>query len=173
MNKSELKSVPEYFRNYIDEIEDTELLPALIKYGPEMFSKELHSFNKIGENIYEENKWTLKQILQHLIDTERVFLYRALCIARNDKTPLPSFDENSYADESIPNRRSFDELITEYDTVRNSAICLFESFTEEMLLRTGLFYGKEISVEAIGFVLAAHSFHHYKVIKEKYLPLAE
>lgn len=173
MKRSEIKTLPEYFGNYIMEVEDIELITALEKFGPEMFRKELLSFEKIGSNTYAENKWTVKQIIQHLADTERVFQYRALSIARDEGVNLPSFDENLYTETSNSNRRSFNEILSEFDCIRKSGLRLFQSFTEEMLMRTGVCSGKEISVAAIGFVLAGHLLHHYRVIVNKYLPLAE
>jgi len=173
MKRSELASLPVYFGDYIKEVEDIDLISALVKYGPEMFVKDLPTLEKIGENTYAVNKWTIKQILQHLADTERVFLYRALSFARKDETPLPSFDENLYAEISNSNRRSLNEILTEFESIRNSALTLFQGFTEEMLLSTGNCSGKEASVAAIGFTIAGHTFHHYKVIRERYFLLAD
>ncbi|HRI83844.1 MAG TPA: DinB family protein [Ignavibacteria bacterium] len=171
MKRSELEFIPEYFGNYINELEDLELSEALINYGPDLFRKEYTALEKAGDIIYAENKWTIKQIIQHIIDSERVFLYRALCFARGDKTELPSFDENSYAEMSESNRRDLDELITEFESVRTSGILLYNSFSLEMLNRTGICYNKKISPAAIGFVIAGHTLHHYKVIKDRYIPL--
>lgn len=173
MKRSELESIPEYFGEYIKEVEDTDLIDALLKYSPEMYAKDLPTLEKIGGNTYAENKWTIKQILQHLADSERVFLYRALCFARMDETPLPSFDENIYAETSDSDRRSLNEILTEFESIRSSCLTMFQGFTEEMLLRKGVCSGKEVSVAAIGFVIAGHSYHHYKVIRERYFPLAE
>lgn len=173
MKRSELSSLPEYFGDYIKEVEDIDLISALLKYGPEMFVKDLRTLEKIGGNTYAENKWTIKQILQHMADAERVFLYRALCFARKDETPLPSFDESLYVETSDSNRRSLNEILTEFESIRNSALTLYQGFTEEMLLKTGICYGKKLSVAAIGFVIAGHTYHHYKVIRDRYFSLVE
>ena len=107
-----------------------------------------------------------------MADAERVFLFRALSFARKDESLLPSFDENLYVETSDSNRRSLNEILTEFESIRNSALTLFQGFTEEMLSRTGNCSGREISVAATGFVIAGHSLHHYKVIRERYFSLA-
>ena len=171
MTKSEISFMPEYFDRYINLVEDIELKEALNKYGPEMFLKEKINLENIGDRVYAAGKWTVKDILQHLIDTERIFNYRALRFARNDKTILPGFDENIYADVSDANNRSLDDLLNEYVAVRQSAIALFGSFDKKMLNSEGVCFDKNISVLSIGFVLAGHPLHHLNVIKERYYPL--
>lgn len=118
---------------------------------------------------YAEGKWTIKDILQHLIDTERVFAYRALRFARYDKTELPGYDENAFAVATDANRRSIQDLLTEFTLVRHSTIALFKSFTEDNLMSTGTASGFTVSVRALGFVIIGHQYHHIKVFKERYL----
>lgn len=171
MKKSEILCMPEYFDRYINTVEDIELNDALDKYGPVMFLKEKNIFEKIGHRVYAHGKWSIKDILQHLIDTERIFNYRALRFARNDKTILPGFEENLYAEISGANERSFDELLNEFNTLRKSTVDLFNSFDKKMLHCEGVCFNKNISVLAVGFVLAGHTLHHLNVIKERYYPL--
>lgn len=118
---------------------------------------------------YAEGKWDIKDIIQHVIDTERIFAYRALRIARGDTTPLPGFEENSYAVAADAGRRHLQELLTELSLVRHSTINLFKSFRAEDLLRTGTASGYHVSARALGFVLIGHQNHHVKIFKERYL----
>lgn len=121
------------------------------------------------EYAYAEGKWTPKDILLHLTDAERVFAYRALRIARNDKTELSGFEQNDYVPMASANMRTIDSLIEEYNAVRNASIALFKSFSPEMLLRIGNASSSAISVRAIGYILTGHENHHMAVIKERYL----
>ncbi len=118
---------------------------------------------------YAEGKWTIKDILLHLIDAERIFAYRALRFARNDKTELPGFEENSYVDEANANKRSIQDLLTELLVVRQASLSLFKSFSEEQLLRKGIASNNPISVRALGFIIIGHQNHHQKVFEERYL----
>ncbi len=118
---------------------------------------------------YAEGKWTIKDILLHLIDAERIFAYRALRFARNDKTELPGFEENSYVDEANANKRNIQDLLTELLVVRQASLSLFKSFSEEQLLRNGIASNNPISVRALGFIIIGHQNHHQKVFEERYL----
>lgn len=137
----------------------------------------LHDFIRFVQNLpmdkfdyrYAEGKWTIKEIIQHIIDTERIFAYRALRISRNDNTPLAGFDENSYASNTAANTRGLQDLLTELSAVRHSNLLLFKSFSDEQLLRVGIASDHPISVRAIGFMLIGHQKQHQKVFGERYL----
>lgn len=118
---------------------------------------------------YQPEKWSIKDILLHLIDCERIFQYRALRISRNDKTALSGFEENDYAIEGNATNRSLDSLVDEYKSVREATITLFNTFTNEGLLRIGNASGKDISVRAIGYIILGHELHHINIIKDRYL----
>jgi hypothetical protein len=118
---------------------------------------------------YAEGKWTTKELIQHIIDTERVFCYRALCFARNDKTSLPGFDQDLFVSNDNANDRNFIGLLDEMQTLRNSTIQLYKSFTEEALQRIGNASGNDMSVRALGYLFSGHQLHHLKVYKERYL----
>lgn len=171
MKKSDIKVMPVYFDRYINSIDDIELSDALINYGANLLTKNKHKLAEAGDNIYAPGKWTVKEIIQHLIDSERVFSYRALRFARNDKTELPGYDENAFALESKAGERDIDDMLTEFDLLRKSTVCLFNSFDKTMLGRNGVCFNKEISVLALGFVMAGHTLHHTNVIKEKYFSM--
>ena len=137
----------------------------------------VHRLIKFVQNIpmdkfdyrYAEGKWTIKDILLHLIDAERIFAYRALRFARHDKTPLASFDENIYVDVAHANQRSIQDLLGELAVVRQATLSLFKSFSEEDLLRTGIASNNPMSVRALGFVIIGHQNHHQRVFEERYL----
>ncbi|HEX9978934.1 MAG TPA: DinB family protein [Flavobacterium sp.] len=148
--------------------------------GVDLFEEleiSLHDFIRFVRDIpmgkhdyrYAEGKWTIKDIIQHLIDTERIFTYRALRISRKDRTPLPSFEENDYADQASANARSLQSLLTELSALRESTLLLFKSFSEENLAETGIASDNEISVRAIGFIIIGHIKHHQRVFAERYL----
>ncbi|MFD2541571.1 DinB family protein [Lacinutrix gracilariae] len=159
----------EYYKTYIDKVGDLSLLEGL----SEGLSEALGFFNSLPEDkmdyAYAEGKWTIKEVLQHIIDTERVLVYRALRFSRNDKTELPGFDENAYTMSSEANRRSKEALIEEFTHVREATISLFKSFTNQMLLQKGKASGGDMSVRAIGFIVIGHEKHHSHVVKERYL----
>ena len=137
----------------------------------------LHDFIKFVQNIplekfdyrYAEGKWTIKDIIQHIIDAERIFSYRALRISRNDKTPLSGFEENEFVKNTNANNRNIQELLTEFSAVRHSNLFLFKSFSQEQLTRMGVVSDNEVSVRALGFLILGHQKHHQKVFQERYL----
>lgn len=121
------------------------------------------------EYAYAEGKWTPKDILLHIIDTERVFAYRAMRIARQDKTEMVGFEQDDYVDAGKANNRTIDSLITEYKAVRKATIVLFDSFSDEELKSMGKASGSPVSVRAIGYIITGHENHHNTIIKERYL----
>jgi uncharacterized damage-inducible protein DinB len=118
---------------------------------------------------YAPSKWTIKEILGHIIDDERIYTYRALRFARNDPTELPGFEENLYASTSGANDRSVRELLAELGHVRRSTIAFFASLPDEVLFRAGIADGKIMSVRAAAYHIAGHELHHLGVIRNRYL----
>lgn len=171
MKKSEIQNLPEYFNLYTNLVENIEIIPALEKYGINYLASEIPKFILLGVKTYAPNKWRIKDILQHIIDTERIFTYRALRFARNDLSILEVCDENTDAQNAHANDRTIEELIAEFNATRLSTILLFKSFNKEMLNESGIVSDKKISVLAIGFVIIGHLLHHLKVVDEKYYPL--
>ncbi len=171
MNSNQLpvNEYSEFIATYIKAIENAELLEEL--------EISLHDFIKFVQNIpmdkfdyrYAEGKWTIKDIIQHIIDAERIFGYRALRISRNDKTPLSGFEENDYVENTNANSRSIQELLTEFSAVRHSNLLLFKSFSDEQLTRMGIASNHPISVRALGFLMIGHQKHHQRVFQERYL----
>lgn len=118
---------------------------------------------------YAEGKWTLKELLQHLIDAERIFAYRALRFARKDKTELAGWDEELYAQHYFSAERTLQSLTDEFDSVRKSSVLFFENLNSEQLSETGVANGNEISVETLGKLIVGHNIHHLNIIHERYL----
>ncbi|CAM3931200.1 DinB family protein [Flavobacterium cucumis] len=158
-----------YQMNYIRLVPEEDIVKGLISQKEEM----LHFFTSIPtfkqEYRYAPNKWTIKDIILHLIDAERIFAYRALRIARNDATPLPGFDENDYVINAKANERDFESLLHEYSAVRNATISLFEHFTELELKKLGNASHSSVSVRGIGYCILGHELHHKNIIVERYL----
>lgn len=121
------------------------------------------------EYRYAEGKWTIKEILAHIVDDERIYAYRALRFARNDKTELPGFEQDDYAAHSGANERDIEDILREFATVRHATISLFEGFDGAALLRAGVADGKVMSVRAAAYHIAGHELHHINLIKEHYL----
>lgn len=119
-------------------------------------------------NGYAEGKWSLKEVLQHLIDSERVFAYRAMTFSRADETKLPGFEQDDYVVNSQSNERSLDDLLTEYQAVRMTTRLLFKSLNDEALARSGTASTNTLSVRAIAFVIAGHDQHHLEIIRDRY-----
>ena len=113
--------------------------------------------------------YRLKELIQHIIDTERVFCYRALSFARNDQTPLPGFDQDVFVDNATTIERDYYDLLDEMKVLRKSSIQLFKSFSKEALLRIGVASNNKMSVRALGYLFSGHQLHHINIVKERYL----
>lgn len=169
MPKPTTADYPEYFEIYISQVEEDDLGEAF----KNQFSKIIAFLGSIDEAkggyAYAPGKWTLKELLQHIIDAERIFDYRALCFARNETISLPSFDEKLYADNSNANRRSWESLSNEFINVRRSTEDLYKNFSDKILQQTGIANNNKTSVLSMGFITVGHVTHHIKVIKERYI----
>lgn len=169
---TEILKVEEYVsyqKMYLNLVQDKSIVTSLEASLSEFvtFFKSLDE-EKLGFS-YQEGKWTLKELILHMIDTERVFQYRALRFSRNDKTNLPGYDENFYVPNSNANNRDLASLLDEYTAVRNSTIALFSSFGEEVMLVVGNSGKNTMSVRAIAYIILGHQIHHINIVKERYL----
>lgn len=160
----------EYYGRYIAKVPDGDLLLTLHRQLDEVVT----FFGSIGEargdHAYAPGKWTIKEVLAHVIDAERIFAYRALRIARGDQTPLAGFDENTFAPESLASSRTLADLAEEFVLVRRSNLAMLRSFTPEVGARRGTASGHAVSVRAIAWILAGHLAHHVQILRERYLP---
>ena len=158
-----------FYKNYIKSLGNVNLF--------EILESSLYDLVQTIENLpeeklnfqYQEGKWTIKELVQHIIDAERVLSYRALRFSRNDATDLPGFNEDWYVENSNGKDRNIEDLLEEFTFLRRSSISLFRSFTDEMFTLSGSINGGDMSVRALAFIIAGHQIHHLKIIKEKYL----
>lgn len=172
MKKSDIQKMPEYFDRYINLTDDVTYREALEISLTELEKAPIDKWKALGEKVYAPGKWTIKDMLQHIIDTERVFAYRMTAFARKDPQKMLGFDEDNYANNAFANRRTIDDLVEELILVRKNLIALYKSFTPEMLQLEGKGYnGATYSVLSMGFCMAGHQRWHFKVLEERYYPL--
>ena len=169
MSKPDLSTIPEWYHKYVNQVQEQDLITAIQTNT----DSSIQFFRSIPEekwsHRYAKDKWSIREMVQHIIDAERIFSYRALCFARGEKASLPGFEENDYAAASKADNRSKEELIEEFETVRRSIHQLFSSFDEEQLSSVGVANNNPISVNAIGFIIPGHVQHHINILKERYL----
>ena len=168
MARPDLSRIPEFFHGYIRQVKGddlanefktqfSEVIPFLENIAPE---KTMYR--------YADGKWSVKEVLQHIIDAERIFAYRALCIARKESTSLPGFDEDAYAENSAADKRDWKDLVEEFRAVRRATELLYQSFDNTQLETSGTASGKSTYVLGIGFIIAGHVNHHINILKERY-----
>lgn len=169
IGKPEKEEYSPYFSGYVSLVPDGEILDLLDR----QFKETLEILNGISDSEgafrYAPGKWSIKQLVGHMIDSERVFAYRALCIARGDKTPLPGFDQDEYMENASFDRVAMKDLAAEFETVRRSYLFLFKNLDETAWLRTGIANGNPTTVRALAYVTAGHELHHRKILVERYL----
>lgn len=159
----------DYYHRYIDLVKDKPLFPAL-KEGSKHMMKLMKGIpEEKWDFAYAKEKWTVKEVLMHLTDTERVMCYRALRFARNDKTPIPGFEQDDYIKAVDVAGRSPKSIIKEYKAVRKATLVFFKYLDDKALARTGIAGDNEVSVAALGYIIAGHEHHHATVLAEKYL----
>jgi uncharacterized damage-inducible protein DinB len=169
MARPDLSVIPEGYKGYVTLSKEYDLFDALDIARKRMAELVQALPEAKGEYRYGPDKWTIKELLCHLIDAERIFTYRALRFARNDKTALHGFEENDYAPEANAHGRTLAEIAQEATHVRQSTVDLYKSFTPEMLQRSGTANDKTLSVFHLGYVIAGHELHHYNILRERYL----
>ncbi|NML71751.1 DinB family protein [Chryseobacterium sp. RP-3-3] len=162
-----------YVQRYLDQIPSEDWIGELKISGEK--TAEIYAALTEEQSLfaYAEGKWTLKELLLHLSDTERIFQYRILAFARGDKAELQGFDEEEYASASFANNRSLESLLEEYKLVRKSSQILIETLEPSVLNNTGIANGNQLAVETIGKLIVGHNYHHLSIIKERYLPVLE
>ncbi len=160
---------PPYYHTYIGKVNTDDLISALEEGKGNFLSfMALVPADKL-EYRYQEGKWTIKELIIHLMDAERIFTYRALRFSRGDSTSLAGFNEDEYVPNSGADERSLQNLLQEYAALRQSTIEFFKNLSPEMMLRTGIANGQEISVRSLGYIIPGHEIHHLAVIRERYL----
>ena len=168
LQKPEIGEYPAFYETYVSKVQGADVWASL----EDGLKKMLAFLNSIDEEkanyAYAPGKWTIKEVLGHLIDSERIFAYRALCFARKEKQALPGYDENEYVAEANFQKRTIASLILEYELLRKSSIASFRGLDEATYLQSGIANGKEITVRALIAIIAGHELHHLQVIKERY-----
>ena len=157
-----------FYAGYVAGVADGDITKTLAEQGEALLSRLKGLSEAQGGHAYAEGKWTVKDVICHITDAERIFAYRALRIARGDGTPLASFDENAYAAESGANDRPLDTLLGEFAAVRGATLALLRWLPEAAWTRRGTASGKEVSVRALAWIMAGHAMHHANVLKERY-----
>ena len=166
MNRPQPNEYPVWGETYISKVdrEIFETLTEQVETVPDLFIR-----NADKENYaYAENKWTLKEMLGHIIDTERILVYRLTCFARNETQALPGFDEDAYVFNARFAERSLQDLAEEFAALRKANLYLFKSLNEEELNRKGIASGREINVKSILYIVAGHIIQHVSILKERY-----
>lgn len=170
MNKPSKKEYPSFYTPYIDVLDSDLSLLEHLESSLELFEQLLYELDEEKYDFrYQPEKWSIKEIVQHLIDAERVFVYRALRFSRNDTKSLSGFDENAYVADYEISRRNFATMLDEFCLLRRSNILMFEGFDDDLLNATGTVEGQPFSVRALGFICSGHVLHHLKVIQERYI----
>lgn len=164
-----MAQVPQFYHSYINLVQGDDLNKLLPETGKTVSDFLASVPEETWTFRYAEGKWSIKELVQHLIDSERIFAYRALCIARGENASLPGFDENTYAASSKAEARTKESLLQELEVVQQATALLFKSFDEEQLERYGTANNKRIQVRAIGFITVGHKLHHKNVLQERYL----
>jgi hypothetical protein len=166
----EILEVPEYAKRYVELVDTSkDILYILAQQSQIAYQFYAQISEEKSLFRYAENKWTIKELVQHIIDSERVMAYRALRFARIDNTELAGFDQDKYVMHARANHRNWLDLQKEFILVRESNIFLYQSFDKAMLLESGLANGYRFSVTALGFMIVGHEFHHRKIIQDRYL----
>lgn len=164
-----MNNLPTFYQRYLDRVDETSLVQALMFNADETLELIRSIPEQSADYKYAEGKWTIKQVINHVIDTERVFAYRALRFARNDYTELPGFDENAWADDADVSSITLHRLSEQFANQRVSSVDLFTSFDDQLLSRSGLASGHQMSVEILGKLIVGHTRHHLHILEERYL----
>jgi hypothetical protein len=165
--------MPEYYDRIISLVDDIELSDAFADSIRQLKEADRDLLNRLKGKTYAADKWTVKEILQHVIDFERILSYRSMLFARSEGSVPQSIDQDLLAKNSLANARSIDSLVEELIALRLATSVLYKSFADRTLLATGINWKYEISVVAIGFAIIGHQIHHLRVIEERYHPLLE
>ena len=162
------EDLPAFYHGYVQQASGADI-PDAMRSALQRFHTAVSGMNEEeGAFRYAPGKWSVKEVLQHVIDCERIFAYRALRFGRKDHIELPGFEENEYTPASMADRRSLDDLVHELELVRSTSTLLFQSFPDESLDQKGIANGKPITVRAIGWVIAGHCDHHARIIMDRY-----
>ncbi len=168
INRPQPDEYPPYAAGYVNLVGNDPIMDILEYQKDSTYNFLIRIGNAKGDFAYEQGKWTIKQVVGHMIDAERTFAYRALCFSR-EAIELPGFDQDLYMEKATFNARSLEDLANELKITRSSNLYLFRSFTEEQLLQKGIASKYPVSVRGLLYIAAGHEMHHVKILKERYL----
>lgn len=169
MQKPKVTEYAPYYQRYIDLLTTDDIFSFFKQQAEEILALFTNLSEDQASFRYAEKKWTIKEVLAHIVDSERIFGYRVLAISRGEKNPLPGFAENDYVRNGKYENRSLKSLLAEYSHLSSANLELFKSLDEEMLSQKGTASGKEVTARAILFVTIGHEKHHLEIIKSRYL----
>ena len=169
MKRPETTEFAPYYNTYISLVEDDNVIPALKAQSAELRAVFSAIPEEKGTFAYADGKWTLKEVLSHLIDGERMFAYRILRISRGDETPIEGFEQDGYIENSNANNRPFAELLEEFDLQRRSNLMLLNNLSDEASRRMGTASGQPVSARALTYIMAGHIRHHIDILNQRYL----
>ena len=159
----------EYYHGYVDRVPEGDVLETLARQGEEFAARLRRISEDLGDHRYAEGKWSVKELIGHLVDTERVFGFRALVFARGDRSPLPGMEPDDYVARGGFGARTIADLADELESLRRANVTLFRSFDKEVRSRRGVASGCEFTTRAVAWILAGHVTHHASVLEERYL----
>jgi hypothetical protein len=157
-----------FYAGYVALVPEADVVRALRDSGKEITAALAAIPESRGGFRYAEGKWSIRELVGHVIDAERIFTYRALRLARGDSTPLPPFEENDYVRMAGSDTRSIADLVEELRAVRDSTVRMFASFPDEVWTRTGTVSGRPVSVRALAYITAGHPRHHLAILRDRY-----
>ena len=170
MKRPEPTEYADFYANYISQVPGSDALSVLEAQRVQMLQLFAGRSERDGSFRYAPGKWTVKEVLGHITDAERIFTYRALRIGRGDQTPLPSFEQDDFVKNGEFGKRTLSGLVEEFAAVRGASLALFRSFQEEAWPRRGVASQKEVTVRALAFITAGHQIHHRTILEERYFP---
>ena len=169
MTRPYLSDFPTFYQGYAKNVKSDDII-ATLKENHVASTSIFKDLSEVqADYSYEPGKWSIKEVLGHLIDTERVFVFRALSFARNDTQPLPGFDENTYVPAGKFGGRSLQSLMEEYDIVRRATLTFFESLTDDDWAKTGIANEVSFTVKTLAYIIAGHEVHHINILRDRYL----
>ena len=170
LTRPESTEYPPFYETYVSKVQGGDVISQLESQRVQTAQLFAASTERDGNFRYSPGKWTIKEVVGHLSDAERVFSYRAMRIGRGDQTPLPGFEQDDYVKNGNFSEQSLADLVAEYGAVRASTLALLRSFNAEAWTRRGIASNSPITVRALAFIIAGHELHHREILKDRYFP---
>lgn len=169
MNRPEQNEYDPYYETYVSLVGDGGIVDTLERQAADVKTAFSSIPEEKGPYAYAEGKWSIKELLGHLIDGERMFMYRVFRISRGDQTPIEGFEQDGYIENARSNSRSFEDLLEEFTALRRANVIAYRNFSDDDWLRVGTANQMEITPRALAYIMAGHITHHLKILREKYL----